>query len=115
MRRNPCDNASGVLAYVRFDNGPEFVAHAVSDWCRFNIASALFIDPGSPWQNAWIESFNGRLRDELPNAWRFNSLLQARVIIEAWRADYNTTRPHSAHGELTPTEFALQWTELPQV
>ena len=50
---------------VRFDNGPEFVAHAVSDWCRFNSAGSLLIDPGSPWQNAWIESFNGRLRDEL--------------------------------------------------
>jgi putative transposase len=106
--------ARGVPAYVRFDNGPEFVAHAVSDWCRFNSASALFIDPGSPWQNAWIESFNGRLRDELLNAWRFDSLLEARVIIENWRADYNTMRPHSAHGELTPTEFALQWTTTHQ-
>lgn len=95
--------------YVRFDNGPEFVAHAVSDWCRFNSAGSLFIDPGSPWQNAWIESFNGRLRDELLNSWRFDSLLEARVIIEDWRCDYNANRPHSAHGELTPTEFALQW------
>jgi len=67
----------GAPHYVRFDNGPEFVAHAVSDWCRFNSAGSLFIDPGSPWQNAWIESFNGRLRDELLNAWRFDSLLEA--------------------------------------
>ncbi|AXN50447.1 transposase (plasmid) [Mycobacterium marinum] len=104
----------GAPAYVRFDNGPEFVARAVKDWCRFNCAGSLFIDPGSPWQNAWIESFNGRLRDELLNAWRFDSLLEARVIIEDWRCDYNANRPHSAHGELTPTEFALQWTTTHQ-
>jgi len=104
----------GAPVYVRFDNGPEFVAHAVSDWCRFNGAGSLFIDPGSPWQNAWIESFNGRLRDELLNSWRFDSLLEARVIIEGWRCDYNANRPHSAHGELTPTEFALQWTTTHQ-
>ncbi|MGV7557917.1 integrase core domain-containing protein, partial [Mycobacterium kansasii] len=86
----------------RFDHGPEFVAYAVRDWCRFNSAGSLFIDPGSPWQNAWIESFNGRLRDELLNSWRFDSLLEARVIIEDWRLDYNANRPNSAHGELTP-------------
>ncbi|ABM11948.1 Integrase, catalytic region [Mycolicibacterium vanbaalenii PYR-1] len=104
----------GAPHYVRFDNGPEFVTHAVSDWCRFNSAGSLFIDPGSPWQNAWIESFNGRLRDELLNSWRFDSLLEARVIIEDWRCDYNANRPHSAHGELTPAEFALQWTTTHQ-
>lgn len=62
------------------------------------------------WRNAWIESFNGRLRDELLDAWRFDALLEARVIIQDWRCDYNASRPHSAHGELIPTEFALQWT-----
>jgi len=97
----------GPPVFVRFDNGPEFVAHAIADWCRFNRTGAVFIDPGSPWQNAWIESFNGRLRDELLNGWRFDSLLEARVIIEDWRLDYNTNRPHTAHGDLTPTEFAL--------
>ena len=65
-------------------------------------------------QNAWIESFNGRLRDELLNAWRFDSLLEARVIIEDWRCDYNANRPHTAHGDRTPTEFALQWTTTHQ-
>ena len=74
----------------------------------------MFIDPGSPWQNAWIESFNGRLRDELLNGWRFDSLLEARVIIEDHRVDYNTNRPHSAHGDLTPTEFALRCTQINQ-
>ncbi|MCL4137868.1 UNVERIFIED_CONTAM: hypothetical protein GTU68_043017 [Idotea baltica] len=59
--------------FVRFDNGPEFVAWAVADWCRFNGTKTVFIDPGSPWQNAWIESFNGRLRDELLNGWQFRS------------------------------------------
>ena len=68
----------------------------------------------SPWQNAFIESFNGRLRDELLNSWRFDSLLEARVLIEDWRTDYNANRPHSAHGELTPDEFALQRTTTHQ-
>ena len=70
----------GVPQYVRFDNGPEFIAGAVADWCRFNTVDTVFIDPGSPWQNAWIESFNGKLRDELLNLWRFDSLLEARVL-----------------------------------
>jgi putative transposase len=100
----------GPPIYVRFDNGPEFVAHAIEDWCRFNGTGAMFIDPGSPWQNAWIESFNGRLRDELLNSWQFDSLLEARVIIEDHRIDYNLNRPHTAHGDLTPTEFHLAWT-----
>jgi putative transposase len=100
----------GYPAFVRFDNGPEFIAHAVADWCRFNGVGSIFIDPGSPWQNAWIESFNSRLRDELLNGWHFDSLLEAQVLIEDWRIDYNTNRPHSAHGELTPNEFAQAWT-----
>jgi putative transposase len=63
--------------YVRFDNGPEFVALAVADWCRFSDTASVFIDPGSPWQNAWIESFNGKLRDELLNGWQFDSVREA--------------------------------------
>jgi putative transposase len=104
----------GAPAFVRFDNGPEFVAHAVADWCRLNGVGSIFIDPGSPWQNAWIESFNGRLRDELLNGWQFNSVLEAKVIIEDWRIDYNLNRPHSAHGDLTPSEFANRWAEQHQ-
>ena len=100
----------GAPAFVRFDNGPEFIAAAVADWCRFNGVGTVFIDPGSPWQNAWIESFNGRLRDEFLNGWQFDSLLEAQVLIEDWRIDYNEHRPHSAHGDLTPTEFATAWT-----
>ena len=96
--------------FVRFDNGPEFIAHAVADWCRFNGTASVFIDPGSPWQNAWIESFNGRFRDEFLNGRHFDNLLEARVLIEDWRIDYNVNRPHSAHGGLTPTDFAAKWT-----
>jgi putative transposase len=74
-------------AFVRFDHGPEFVSNAVSDWCADAGVDSVFIDPGSPWQNAWIESFNSRLRDELLNLWQFDSLLEARVIIEDWRIE----------------------------
>jgi len=101
-------------AYVRFDNGPEFVAHAVADWCRFNGTDSVFIDPGSPWQNAWIESCNGRFRDEHLNGWQFDSLREARVIIEDWHIDYNWKRPNTAHGDLTPAEFAAKWTTTNQ-
>lgn len=104
----------GAPAFVRFDNGPEFVARAVADWCRFNSVGSVFIDPGSPWQNAWIESFNGRLRDELLNGWVFDTLLEAQILIEDWRIDYNKNRPHSAHGDLTPSEFADAWTNNDQ-
>ena len=100
----------GAPAFVRFDNGPEFIAMAVADWCRFNACESVFIDPGSPWQNAWIESFNGRFRDEFLNGRHFDSLLEARVLIEDWRIDYNQNRPHTAHGDLSPTEFATTWT-----
>jgi putative transposase len=69
----------------------------------------MFIDPGSPWQNAWIESFNGRLRDECLNIEQFDSLLEAKVVIGDWRIDYNTRRPHSALDNLTPADFHDQW------
>ena len=99
----------GAPAYVRFDHGPEFIAHAVADGCRFNETDTVFIDPGSPWQNAWIESFNGRLRDEFLNGQLFQTVLEARILLEDWRIDYNMNRPHSAHGWLSPTEFIQAW------
>jgi putative transposase len=105
----------GAPAYVRFDHGPEFIAYAVADWCRFNETDTVFIDPGSPWQNAWIESFNGRLRDEHLNGQQFDSLLEARVLTEAWRIDYNIDRPHSAHGWLSPVEFVEAWLNQQQL
>ena len=100
----------GAPGFVRFDNGPEFVAVAVADWCRFTGTNSVFIDPGSPWQNAWIESFNGRFRDEFLNARHFDNLLEARVLIDHWRIDYNNNRPHTAHGDLSPAAFAAKWT-----
>ena len=92
-----------------FDNCPEFVAQAVADWCRFNGVGSIFIDPRSPWQNVWIDSFNGRLRDEFLNGWHFDSLLKAKVIIEDWRIDYNMNRPHTPQGDLTPNAIAEAW------
>lgn len=89
-------------AFVRFDNGPELVAHAVADWCRFNTAGALSIGAVSPWQNAWVASFNARLRDEHLNGQLFDSLLEAKVLTEDWRIDYNTNRTHSGLGRNTP-------------
>ena len=65
----------------------------MADWCRFNGTDTVFIDPGSPWQNAWIESFNGRMRDEHLNGQVFDSLLEAQVLTEDWRIDYNKTGP----------------------
>jgi putative transposase len=100
----------GAPAYLRFDHGPEFIAYAVADWCRFNGAGTVFIDPGCPWQNAWVESFNGRLRDELLNICQFSCLPEAKVLVEDWRVEYNTERPHSALGMLSPVEFAKDWT-----
>jgi putative transposase len=99
----------GAPRYVRFDHGPEFIAYAVADWCRFAGTNTVFIDPGSPWQNAWIESFNGRLSDEFLNGQLFETLLEAKVLTEDWRIDYNINRPHSAHGWLTPVEFVEAW------
>ena len=91
----------GYPAFVRFDNGPEFIANAVADWCRFNGVGSCFIDPGSPWQNAWIESFNGRLRYEFLNGWQFDNLLEAQVLIEDWRIDLQRAptpqRPRRPH------------------
>ena len=99
----------GRPAYLRFDHGPEFIAYAVWDWCQFNNAKTIFIDPGSPWQNGWIESFNGRMRDEHLNGQLFENLFEAQVLTEDWRIDYNVNRPHSAHGGKTPAAFAAAW------
>jgi len=93
----------GVPAFLRLDNGPEFITHALADWCRFNGAGSVFIDPGCPWQNPWVESFNGRLRDEILNSCQFGS------VLEDWRTAYNNERPYGALGMLSPAEFARAW------
>jgi putative transposase len=105
----------GAPRYVRSDHGPEFIAFAVAKWCRLVGTDTVFIDPGSPWQNAWIESFNGRLRDEYLNGQRFETLFEAQVLLEDWRIDYNMNRPHSAHDWLTPVEFVEAWLNRQQL
>ena len=94
--------ARGVPAHIRSDNGPEFVAKAVRGWIGGVGAKAAFIEPGSPWETGYVESFNGKLRDELLDAEAFNTLAEAKVLIERWRRHYNTERPHSSLGYRPP-------------
>jgi putative transposase len=100
----------GAPGHVRCDNGPELTAHALRDWCRFSSAETVFIEPGAPWQNPFVESFNGRVRDELLNVEQFSCLAEARVLVADWRDDYNHHRPHSALTYLAPATFAAAWT-----
>ena len=92
----------GVPAFIRSDNGPEFIADAVRNWIRAVGAKTAYITPGSPWENGYCESFNARFRDELLNGEIFYSLKEAQIIIEQWRRHYNTKRPHSALGYRPP-------------
>lgn len=92
----------GPPAFVRSDNGPEFVAEAVLRWVTAVGARTAFIEPGSPWENGYIESFNARFRDELLNGEIFYSLKEAQVVIEQWRQHYNAVRPHSSLGYRPP-------------
>lgn len=92
----------GLPEHIRSDNGPEFIAHELRDWLGTLTISPLYIHPGSPWENGYIESFNGKLRDELLNGEIFYTLLEAQVLIERWRRFYNTKRPHSALGYRPP-------------
>lgn len=92
----------GVPAFIRSDNGPEFVAQAVQDWIGAVGARTAYITPGSPWENGYIESFNARLRDELLNGEIFCSLREAQIVIEGWRHHYNQERPHSSLGYKPP-------------
>jgi transposase InsO family protein len=86
----------GAPAFIRSDNGPEFVAIALRGWISAVGTKTAFIEPGSPWENGYVESFNGKLRDELLHAEVFNTLAEARVLTERWRVHYNTVRPHSS-------------------
>jgi len=92
----------GVPENLRSDNGPEFTAKVVREWLKRIGVRTLFIEPGSPWENGYIESFNGKLRDELLNGEIFDTLLEAKVLIEKWRVNYNTHRPHSSLGYRPP-------------
>ena len=97
--------------HIRCDNGPELTANALKDWCRFSGAGSAYIDPGSPWQNAYVESFNSRVRDELLAVEQFSCLAEAQVMVEDWREDYNEHRPHSALAMMAPARFARAWSQ----
>jgi putative transposase len=99
----------GPPAFVRSDNGPEFIARTLRQWLAEEGTQTLYIDPGSPWQNAHGESFHSRFRDECLNAELFANVQEAKVVIEQWRRDYNQERPHSSLGYLTPAEFKAAW------
>ena len=99
----------GAPEYIRRDNGSEFIAYALRDWLEENAVKTIYIRPGSPWENGYIESFHDKLRDECLNRELFGNLAQARVVIEQWRVQYNEERPHSALGYQTPREFARQF------
>jgi putative transposase len=97
----------GVPGYVRSDNGAEFIATAVQDWIAAVGAKTAYIEPGSPWENGYCESFNSKLRDELLNGEIFYTLAEARIIIESWRQHYNEVRPHSSLGYKPPAPEVL--------
>lgn len=98
----------GVPEHIRSDNGPEFTAKAVRRWLSRVGVKTLFIEPGSPWENGYCESFNGKLRDELLARERFDTLKEAKVLIERWRNHYNTARPHSSLGYRPPAPEAVR-------
>jgi transposase InsO family protein len=97
----------GIPEHIRSDNGPEFTAKAVRKWLGRLGVKTLFIEPGSPWENGYIESFNGKMRDELLDREIFTTLQEARVLIELWRREYNQVRPHSALGYRPPAPEAI--------
>jgi putative transposase len=102
----------GAPEYIRSDNGPEFTAHKVRDWLQRVAVQTLFIEPGSPWENGYVESFNGKLRDELLNREIFYTLTEAKVLVERWRRHYNWHRPHSALGYRPPAPEAIEPVEI---
>jgi len=99
----------GVPAYVRSDNGPEFIAKSLGDWITAVGAKTAYIMPGSPWENGYCESFNSKLRDELLNGEIFYTLQEARIIIERWHRHYNTFRPDSSLRYQPPDPEFFQW------
>jgi transposase InsO family protein len=106
--------ARGTPAHIRSDNGPEFAAIAVKGWITGVGARTAYIEPGSPWENGYVESFNGKFRDELLSCEIFNTLAEAKVLIEQWRVHYNTARPHSSLGYRPPApEVMVSMLPLP--
>lgn len=96
----------GMPEHLRSDNGPEFIAYAIQDWLEQKQVKTIYIRPGAPWENGHIESFHDKLRDEHLNREIFGSLLEAKILVEQWRVEYNQQRPHSSLGYQTPEEFA---------
>jgi len=103
----------GVPDYLRSDNGSEFTAAIVRGWLHRLGVKTLYIEPGSPWENGYIESFNGKMRDELLNGEIFDTIMEAQVITEQWRKTYNTIRPHSSLGYRPPAPEVHQYLSLP--
>lgn len=103
----------GPPEHIRSDNGPEFCSTAVRNWLKQLQVKTLFIEPGSPWENGYVESFNGKLRDELLNTEIFYTLQEAQVLIENWRQHYNHLRPHSSLRYLPPAPEAILWPTTP--
>ena len=97
----------GVPAFIRSDNGPEFIAAAVQKWIKAVGAKTAYVVPGSPWENGYCESFNAPFRDELLNGETFYTLWEAQIIIEQWGCHYNKNRPHSALGFRPPAPAAI--------
>ncbi|MEW4566220.1 IS3 family transposase [Bremerella sp. JC770] len=99
----------GVPEFLRSDNGPEFISRRVQQFLEKIDVGSSFIEPGSPWQNGYVESFHSRLRDECLDCELFATLTEARTVITAWRHTYNHRRPHGSLGGQTPADFASQW------
>ena len=102
-------------AHVRSDQGPEFIAEAVKGWIGAVGAQTAYIERGSPWENGYVESFNGRLRDELLNGEIFTTLKEAQIVLETWRQHYNRVRPHSSLGCKPPAPEIVAWPASPAV
>jgi transposase InsO family protein len=96
----------GAPGFIRSDNGPEFIADAIKQWLKDKTVGTLYIEPGCPWENGYVESFHGRFRDELLNRELFYSVKEAKVLAENWRLEYNQHRPHSSLNYMTPAAFA---------
>ena len=96
----------GVPGFIRSDNGPEFIAKTIRQWLRDNHVSMLYVEPGCPWQNGYIESFHSRFRDDLLDREIFHSVKESKILVEQWRLEYNHHRPHSSLDDMTPAEFA---------
>ena len=101
----------GRPACIRSDNGPELVSNAVQKWLKKKHVDTHYIDPGSPWQNGYSESFNSIFRITCLNRWLFSSMTEARVVVNQWLEEYNTVRPHGSLGGMNPEKFLQRWTE----